>query len=214
MRWVVCVVLLGGLLAGVPPSTQGQDGPQYGLTLGFNWATLDSPARPGTHTAFAGGLVLRQHVFGPFSVQSELLLNQKGVEVDGEQGGGIAYSAGYVELPVLVHLKTPSVGAVAFHAEVGGFGGVKIFERQTPGSGELNIPLRTGRSFYRRFDIGGVAGIGATLSIRDRRLNVTLRHAWGLVNGVRNVDNQPFPEAPFPARGETRTLSLLLRFGF
>lgn len=214
MPRVVGLLLVTTLLAGGASSAEGQDLPQYGFTLGYNWTTLESPAELGAHTAVIGGVVVRQPVYGSLSVQSELLLNQKGAEVYGEDGGGIAYGAGYLELPVLVHLEMPSIGPVTMHAEGGGFGGVKIFERQTPASGELNFALQTGRSFYRRFDAGGVAGVGATVAIRDRRLNLTLRRAWGLVDVGKEVQDQPFPEAPFPGSGKTRTLSLLLRFGF
>jgi hypothetical protein len=213
MRTAIGFLLLAGLLAGGPLSSHGQDR-QYGVTLGVNRVTLQtSEADPGGYFAFAGGVVVRQPVFGPLSVQSELLLNQKGAEIERESGGSIEYGVGYLELPVLLHLKVPALPSVAFHGEAGGFGAVKLFERQTPGE-NLNISFDTATSFFERYDAGVVAGLGATLSIRERRLNLTVRRSWGLVDIARDVEDQPFSEARFPADGETRTWSLLLRLGF
>lgn len=215
MRRFGGVLFLGILLAAIPAPAQGQENPQYGLTLGFNWATMQSPnADPGVRTTFAIGGILRRHLYGPVSLQTELLLNRKGAEVESEEGGGIEYGAVYLELPLLIHVVTPSVRSVTVHGEAGSFGALKLFERQTPGGGNLNIPLRTETSFFRRVDAGLAAGVGATIPIRNQRLNLTVRHAWGLVDVARDVGEQPFPEAPFPDSGESRTWSLLLRFGF
>lgn len=214
MRRLASLLLVGILLVGRPVSVQGQGERQYGLTLGYNVATMESPTDLGVRTAFALGGVVRQPVYGAISLQSEVLLNQKGAEVDSEVGGGIEYGAVYVEVPLLIHVTMPPVRSITVHGEAGGFGAVKFLERQTPGTGNLNFSLRAETSFFRRVDAGLVAGLGATVPIRDRGLNFTVRHAWGLVDVARDVAEQPFPEAPFPAQGESRTWSLLLRFGF
>lgn len=214
MRSIVGVFLLGGLLLGTPLPVQGQEGLQYGFTLGVNRVTMQSPGLDlKGYFVFAGGAVLRQPLFGPVSVQSELLLNQKGVEIDSEEGGAIDYGAGYLELPLLLRGRTPPVQSITVHGEAGGFGAVKLFERQTPGEGDLNIPLRTGVSFYRRINAGVVAGMGATVPLLNQRFHFTVRRTWGLRDVARDVSQQPFPQAAFPAPGETRTWSLLLRFG-
>jgi len=213
MRAAVGLLLLVGLLADAPLSSHGQD-LQYGIALGVNRGTMQVPgADPESYFAFAGGFVLRQSLYGPVSIQSELLLNQKGVEIEAGNGGSIKYGVGYLELPLLVHLKAPSVRSVTVHGEAGGFGAVELFERQTPGD-NLNISVDSATSFFRRYNAGVVAGAGATLPIRDRRLNLTVRRAWGLTDVAQEVADQPFPDAAFPADGETRTWSLLLRLGF
>lgn len=213
MRAAVGLLLLVGLLAGAPLSGHGQD-LQYGIALGVNRVTMQVPgADPGGYFAFAGGLVVRQPLFGPVSIQPELLLNQKGAEIESESGGSIEYGVGYLELPVLIHLEAPSVQSVTVHGEAGGFGAVKLFERQTPGE-NFSISVDSATSFFRRYNAGVVAGVGATLPIRKRRLNLTVRRAWGLTDVARDVTDQPFPDAAFPADGETRTWSLLLRLGF
>lgn len=211
---IVGVFLLGGLLVGTPRPVQGQEDLQSGFTLGVNRVTMQSPGFDlGSYFVFAGGVVLRQSLFGPVSIQSELLLNQKGVEIDSEEGGAIDYGAGYLELPLLIHGRTPPVQSITVHGEAGGFGAIKLFERQTPGEGDLNVPLRTGVSFYRRLNTGVVAGMGATLPFLDQRLHFTVRRTWGLEDVARDVSEQPFPQASFPAQGKTRTWSLLVRFG-
>ena len=213
MRLAVALVLLVGLLAGGPLSSPGQ-GTQYGVAIGLNRVTMQaSGANTGSYFPFAGGFVLRQPLLGPVSIQPELLLNQKGTGIESESGGSIEYGAAYLELPLLIHLEAPAVRSVVVHGEAGGFGAVKLFERQTPG-GDLNISFDTATSFYRRYNAGVVAGIGATLPIGEQRLNLTVRRAWGLMDVAREVEDQPFPEAAFPSEGETRTWSLLLRLGF
>lgn len=215
MRYLVGAVLMSVLYPGGLPPVHAQEDLQYGLTLGVNQVTLESSApRTDSYFAFNGGLIVRKPLYGPLSVQSELLLNQRGVRINAEDGGAIDYGAGYFEIPLLVHLETPSVQSFRLHGEAGGFGAVKLFERQTPGGGDLNTGLRTGVSFYRRTNAGVVAGLGATIPIRNQRLNLTVRRTWGLRNVGQNVDSQPFPEAPFPADGETRTWAFLLRLGF
>jgi hypothetical protein len=212
MRFVVGALVLVGLLAGASPS-QGQDARQFGLTLGVNRVTMQSPsAGLGSYFAAVGGVVVRQPMYGPMSAQAELLLSQKGTEVEGTEGGAINYGAGYLELPVLLHLQGPSVRSVALHAEAGGFGAVKVFERQTPG-GDLNVSFDTGASFFRRLDAGIVAGVGAALPLGEQRLNLTVRRVWGLRNVSQDRMDQPFDQAPFPAQGETRAWSLLVRLG-
>lgn len=215
MRYLLGILLAGGLFVGGPSPAHAQEDLQYGFALGVNRVTLESSA-PGTDSyfAFVGGFVLRQHLSGPLSVQSELLLNQKGVRIEAENGGAIDYGAGYLELPLLVRLETPSVRSFALHGEVGGFGAVKLFERQTPGGGDLNAALRTGVSFYRRVNAGVVTGIGATIPVRDQRFHLTVRRTWGLRDVADDVETQPFSEASFPPDGETRTWALLLRLGF
>lgn len=213
MRFVVGLLLMGGLLAGGPPSGNGQD-LQYGAALGVNRVTVQAPGTdPGSYFAFAGGFVLRQQIYGPASIQAELLLNQKGARISAEQGGAIDYGAGYLELPLLVHLTAPSMRWVTLYGEAGGFGGVKIFERQTPGE-NLNVPFETGVSFYRRINAGVLAGVGARIQIQGQNFNLIVRRTWGLRDIARDVESQPFPEAPFPEEGRTRTWSLLLRLGF
>ena len=215
MRVLLSVVLVGSMLAGGLSPVQAQEDVQYRLTLGVNRVTLETSAPASeSYFAFAGGLILRQHLYGPLSVQSELLLDQKGVRIEAEDGGAIDYGAGYFEIPLLVHLETPLLQSTILHGEAGGFGAVKLFERQSPGGGDVNISLRTGESFYRRIDAGLVAGVGTTIPIRRQRLNLTVRRTWGLRDVAQDVADQPFSEAPFPSDGDTRTWALLLRLGF
>lgn len=213
MYRVTTILFLCVLVLGAGPA-DAQSGREYGATFGFNRATLESSVDLGTHSAAAAGIIVRQSLSGPVALQTELLLNQKGTEVDREGGGGIAYSAAYAEVPVLLHVAAPRFRTVRIYGEVGGYGGVKMFERQTPASGQLNISLRTGTSFYHRVNAGALAGIGATFSLRERQISFIVRYSHGLVDVARDVDEQPFPEAEFPEDGKTRTWTLQFRFGF
>jgi hypothetical protein len=214
MRSGLAVLLFVSLLLGPASQTHAQEGPEFGLVLGANRVTLHSPAaEPDDYFAFSGGVVLRQHLYGPASIQTELLLNQQGARIPSDEGGAIDYGAGYLDLPLLLHLQAPTVQSITVYGEAGGFGGLKIFERQTPGEGDINVAFDTGTSFYRRFNAGVIAGVGAMIPIRGSRLNLTLRRGWGLRDVAQDVTDQPFSEAPFPSEGETRTWSLLLRLG-
>ena len=214
MRYVVGLLFLIGLLLGASSPLHAQEGRQFGLTLGANWATMVSPTHdPGRHFMFVGGLGMHQPLAGPVALQSELLLGQKGASIEGEEGSSIEYSAGYLELPVLLHLEAPSVASVTLYGEAGGYGALKIFERQTP-EGNLNVSFNSGTSFFHRYNAGILAGLGATVSISGQTLNFTVRREWGLPDVARNVDAQFFSGAEFPDEGRTRTWSLLVRLGF
>ncbi|WP_103028071.1 porin family protein [Salinibacter altiplanensis] len=214
MRSVFWGLVLVGLLASTSPS-QGQDSRQYGLTLGVNRVTLQSPASDlSSYFAGGGGFVARQRLYGPVSVQAELLLSQNGGRVDSDRGGAIDYEVGYLKLPLLLHLQTPTIQSIALHGEAGGFGAVKVFERQTPGDGDVSASFDTGQSFYRRLDAGGIAGVGATVPIGARRLNLTVRRVWGLRDVAQGGIDQQFSDAPFPEEAETRAWSLVVRLGF
>jgi len=212
MRSLVGTLLFVGLLLGPSALSFAQEGPEFGLTLGVNRVTLQSPgAELESYFAFAGGVVLRQHLYGPASIQAELLLNQQGGRIPSEEGGAIDYGAGYLDLPLLLRLQAPMVQSITLYGEAGGFGGLKVFERQNPEGESLSTSFD---SFYRRFNVGVVAGVGAMIPFRDNRLNLTLRRGWGLRDVAQDVTDQPFSEAPFPSEGRTRTWSLLLRLGF
>lgn len=214
MNRFLCLVLLSGFLFWNPWLAWGQEDTQIGGTIGFNLATMEAPDRDlGIRPSYAVGLVLRQQLFRPLSLQSELLLNQKGAAIEADGGGSIRYGAAYLDLPVLVHVTGPTLQTVTLHAEAGGFGGVKLFEQQRPGGGGLNFPLRTGETFFHRFDAGVVAGAGATFALGERRLNLTARYSRGLVDVAQNLEEQPLPAAPFPQEAQARTWSLLVRLG-
>lgn len=215
MRRLVGVLLLASLLVGgVSPQAWGQVDPQVGVTIGGTLATLESPDDDvGNRTTYVLGLLLRQQAVKPLSLQAELLLSQKGTEVEADGGGALQYGAGYLELPILVHVEAPPVKTVTLHAEAGGFGAVKLYEQQRSGSGSISIPFGVTESFFHRFDAGLTGGLGVSVPIGTRRLNLTIRHERGLVDVARTVEDQPFSSAPFPTEGQTRTWSLLLRLG-
>lgn len=191
-----------------------QEGRQFGVMLGTNWATLQSPSSDlERYFVFVGGVGLQQPLPGPVAIRTELLLSQKGAEVRSEEGGSIEFGAGYLELPLLMHLKAPSFKSITVYGEAGGYGGVKLFERQTPGD-NVNVSFDTGVSFYDRFNAGVLAGLGTKFQFRGQTLNLTVRREWGVPDVARAVDEQPFSDVTFPAEGRTRTWSLMLRFGF
>jgi len=201
------------MCGGHPASAQ--DSPfRFGVTVGLNLATVDAPANAdvGVRRLLAGGAVAQADVIGPLSVESQLLLEQKGTVVRGEVGG-IRYGTAYLSWPLLLRVEGPTIGPVTPYGLAGGFGSLKLFEVHRGGGQGLGPPLDTNTSFFRRTDAGATGGIGGTISIRDRQLNFAVRYAHGLVDVARSIDDQPFEEAPFPSRAETRTVSIRLRLG-
>ncbi len=212
-----CVLLLA-LLFAVPRPTAAQFSDltvQWGATLGFNLASLQSDeVDVSTRTAFSGGIVAQVTLPGPVSVQPELLFTQKGGAVDTREGSGeVRYGANYIELPVAVRLEGPRLQAVRPHLLAGGFGGLKIFERQTAGGGEIRFPIDTETSFFQRTNAGVLVGLGATLSFGEGRLGLEVRYARGLVDVGQDLGTQDFPLAPFPRDARTETWLFLVRFG-
>lgn len=188
---------------------------KFGLTVGLNVTTLDGPAGTDVNTRqmLAGGVVAQADVLGPLSLQGQLLLEQKGAAVQ-EGSTPIRYGAAYLSLPLDLRLQGPSLGPVTPYGLVGGFGSLKLFERQRAGSRRVNLPLETNTSFFQRTDAGATGGIGGTIAVGGgRRLNLAVRYAHGLVNVARSIDDQPFDQAPFPNPAETRTWSIMLRLG-
>lgn len=213
MRTRVAVVLLAGLLGAVSHDALGQSNYRFGLTIGgTRVATAPPQARSSGYISFQGGALLRRRLLGPLSAQAELSLVQRGVEISGPDGGSIQYGAGYLQLPLLAYVEAPVGGSVAVHAEAGGYAALKIFERQTPG-GDVNASFDSGTSFFRRVDTGVVAGGGATVTVAQQRLNLTLRREWGVPDVAQAVGTQPFAEAPFPDDAKIRAWVLVLRVG-
>jgi hypothetical protein len=162
------LLLLLGVLLGRPASAQNEkQSIQLGLTVGLNLATLDAPTSDaGVRTLLAGGVVAQTNVVGPLSAQAQLLLEQKGTLIRDEDGP-IRYGATYVDLPLFLRVRGPSLGPVALYGLAGGFGGVKLFETQRAGTQGLSLPLDTNTSFFRRTNAGLVGGIGGTIWLPD-----------------------------------------------
>lgn len=212
MRRFVLLVLFG-LFLGAGHAVQGQPSPEFGITFGVNVATLDAPGDLGFRQMAAGGIVAQMTVTGPLSVQSQLLLSQKGVLARGERGS-IRYGAGYIDVPLLLRFEFPTIGPVTPYGLGGGFGGVKLFERERAG-GDVSLPLPDrGPSFFRRTNGGLTAGLSTVISVGSgRRLDLTVRYEHGLVDVARSIAEQPYEQAPFPSTGKTRTWSIMLQFG-
>ena len=214
---IACVVLLiVALTPARPADAQFADlSIQWGATLGFNLASLQTDdVDVSTRTAFAGGLVAQIDGPGPVSLQPELLFAQKGGAVATTEGDGeVRYGANYVDLPVAVRVDGPRIRMARPYLLAGGFGGVKIFERQTAGGGEIRFPIETETSFFHRFNAGFLAGVGARLTLGEGHLGVEVRYARGLVDVAQNLNEQAFDLAPFPRTAETKTWLFLVRFG-
>lgn len=200
---------------GSPASAQKQS-PQLGFTIGVNLATLEAPdANPDIRQLLSLGLVAQMDVVGPLSAEGQFLLAQKGAVV--QQGeNAIRYGATYVELPLLLRVKGPSLGSVTLYGRAGGFGGLKVFETQRAGSQGLSLRLEdlgTDVSFFRRTNAGVVGGMGGKIALGGgRRLRLAVQYSHGLVDVARSIDEQPF-SAPFPTEAYTRTVSIMLRLG-
>jgi hypothetical protein len=207
-------VSLIGILSFAPVSAQAQEDPQFGLAFGLNLATLEAPAvRTSVRALASGGVVARVGIGGPLSVQGELTFEQKGATVEAD-GDAIRYGVGYVDLPLMLRADGPTIGPVALYGLAGGFGGVKVFERQRA-AGDVNLPLPdSGTAFFERTNVGLTGGLGGTISLRSgRTLTLVVRYTHGLVDGARALDEQPFTVS-FPSEAETRTVSIRMHVGF
>jgi len=214
---MLALLLAAALSAPLPAAAQFSDvSVQWAPTAGINLATLRTDtADVASETTFAGGLLLHVDVPGPVSLQPELLFVQKGAAVGLRNGDGeVRYTGNYIELPLTLHVNGPRIGPVRPHLALGGYGSVKIFERQSAGGGEISFPLESDVSFYNRTDAGVHAGLGARFTAGGGgRLGIELRYSRGLVDVTQELSSQPFSEAPFPADGQTETWMLFIRFG-
>lgn len=209
MRSIVGLVVLGGLLL-LPQAVPAQPVPNLELALGLNVTTLEAPTDAGLRQMAAGGVVATWPLADPLSLESGLLLNQKGAVVQSGDNR-TRYGVGYLDLPLHLRLDGPVLGGIAPYLSVGGFGGVKLFEQQRAG-GELRFPLDTERAFFERTNAGLSGSLGGTLPIgNERALRLAVHYEHGLVNVARSTGASS--DKPFPDAAQTRTWSIRLRFG-
>jgi hypothetical protein len=210
------VPVLAMILGLAAPPAAGQTSIEVAPRIGANIATVasDTASNVSRKTSLMGGVAVRIGLPGPLSLQPELLVSPKGAEVSAPQGGDVRFSATYVELPVTVRADLPTIrGAVTPFVQGGGFAAVKIFEQQSVGGFSGQLPLDFDQSFYRRFDGGLTAGIGAAVD----RLAVTARYSYGLATVVKDDIGPTFEENPNqrpPADGTSDVWSISVSFGF
>mgnify|MGYP006271561635 CR=1 FL=1 len=213
MRFLLCLTALSCALLSLPPSAHAQWSADLGATLGFSWASLDADSAGGRST-FQGGVTARIEREGaPLSLRSGLLFAQKGTAVEGAEGGELQYGANYLHLPVVLHAQGPSISIVTPYVQAGGFGSLKIFERQSAGGDGIRVPIETDESFFQRTDAGLMVGVGAELLLGERPLGVTIRYAHGLVDVAQDIGEQVFPDTPFPSPAQTRVWTVGLELG-
>jgi hypothetical protein len=204
--------LLGASLFATPARAQVETA--FGASLGASFSTLRADgASTGYRTGFLGGIAFRLSGGGPLGLQAEFGLAQRGTDVENDEGE-LRYGATYLELPVMLRVEAPSLGPVAPHAVAGGYGGVKVLERQSFGGLGANVSINTDESFFRRLDAGALVGLGAAVSTGTGEIEATVRYGHGLVNVARDLSagTQPLPVG-FPVDGQTRAWSIVFQFG-
>ena len=207
------VALVLGLCAGSAPA---QPSVEFAPRIGANIATVasDADASLSRKTSLMGGIAVRIQIPGPVSLQPELLVSPKGTEVSAPEGGDVRFSATYVEVPVMLRADLPPIrGTVTPFVQGGGYAAVKMFEQQSVGGLSGQLPLDFDQSFYRRFDGGLTAGIGAAVD----RLAVTARYSYGLVETVQDDIGPTFEDNPDqrpPEDGSSAVWTLSVSFGF
>lgn len=123
------------------------------------------------------------------SIQPELLFTTKGADLDGEDRGvpgsgtgNVSYEFGYLEIPLLLKLRTPTGGAVRPNVFAGPTLGIKLYGELD--DDDLDDELKS-------TDWGITAGAGLDFASYGRR-TITLdgRYTWGLVD-VFDVTGDP-----------------------
>lgn len=211
-RLRVTLLLFPLIICAIEPAT-AQVSVHGGITIGANVATLRTDtAKLGYRTAVIGGVVGQLNIPGPLAVRPELLLSRKGATVEARDGN-IVYKAGYLEMPLLLKGALPFLRSYRPHLLVGPAVAVKIFERQAVGGDNTNINVETDQSFFKRTDIGITAGLGGSMGAGPGALEISLRYTLGLTDVAKAVEQQPFPESPFPEEGKNGVWTLMLSFG-
>jgi len=207
------LALMVGLVT-VPAS--GQPSVEFAPRIGANIATVssDTASNVSRKVSLMGGVAVRVDLPGPISLQPQVLISPKGTEVSAPQGGDVRFSATYIEIPVTVRGDFPTIrGAVTPFALGGGFAALKIFEQQSVGGLSAQLPLDFDQSFYRRFDGGLTAGVGASVD----QLAITARYSYGLANVVKDDVGPTFQENPNqrpPGDGTSTVWTISVSFGF
>lgn len=205
-RSCLLTLLVGAFGIGLAPSAVAQPSFDAGITIGMNVATLRAASadRLGYRTAAVGGLFGQLRVADPLTVRGELLFSQKGTTIDSDQGE-LTLKANYLELPVLMIGRLPSVGTYHPYLLAGPALGIKLYERQ----GAPGFSFRTEEAAFKRTDIGVTVGAGASLG-GPGALEAEVRYTLGVVDVTEPVSTAPLDE-DLPADGANGVFSVMLR---
>lgn len=212
--WIVLLVV--GMWGAGPSSPVAAQDLRAGFTLGFSTTTLhtevEGPDR-SYRTGFLAGLMADVGLPGPLGARGELLFSQKGVKVAAEDGD-INYEAAYLEMPLLLTVRLPFLQAYSAHLVAGPAVALKIFERQAATGDNINVGLNVNETFYTRTDASFVVGLGGNIGAGPGALGLQLRYMRGLTDAAQSIEQQPFPNSPFPEDGRHGVIALMLSFGF
>ena len=203
----LAIVFAGAIfvICAIPRDLLAEGGIKIGVSLAkFNWTEAAPPGLTLGYLPFIAGGFYFSADAGPFAIQPELIVIQKGGKYAAE-GDSLAFRFTYIQAPLLLRLDVLRTGTVRPFCAVGGYGsylyraeGVLILGTEKTTTDLIDE--------YKRYDFGLVVGAGLTFKLSGISLSLEGRYDHGLVNIVKN-----------PAAGESmknRCLMALVGFGF
>lgn len=192
--------------------------PQFGALLGVSSTTitdtdfsgLDGDVSAGLNTkrrmGFQIGAYLTQPLSGALSVQPELHYIQKGAKLDFDVNdpeldlnGSVTLKLSYVEVPVLLRydagqgsrLRPFVVAGPAFAYRVACTLGIESSEFSADQDCDAADDQSSGDDDqFKKFDVGGIVGVGLQGQMGGRALSAQLRYSRGFVNIARDAGDQ------------------------
>jgi hypothetical protein len=183
-----CLIVLCSLFAATDARAQlfgAQVGVKTGVAVtGIHEAGTDYQS----HLGYAIGASAAVDPAGPFTVQVDALVNQRGATyTNGPAGTAMSHGvheALYLDVPVTARLHLPLAGAVSPMLLAGPYTAVKLWER----TAENGAPAGNHVAF-RNIDTGFVLGGGLDFDLRTTTLHTEVRYQVGMpgfveVNGL------------------------------
>lgn len=170
--------------------TPVRGGPQLGLVLGANFASLAGRdvASDDRKTGLVFGLSVLVPVHTRFALQPELHYSQKGSQVGGG-GETIRLNLDYVDVPLLVRWQVPTAGAFRPFVVAGPNVAWQARCNVSVGSGRGNAPCDAGLAdengtpaTFRRIDYGAVVGAGIDFPFGGQDASLSARYGVGLAD--------------------------------
>lgn len=176
----------------------------FGVKGGVNFSTLSGPDdSPDSRTGLMAGIVVDISVPAlPLGVETGLYYSQKGFE---EEFDEFTFSTklDYLEIPVLAKLNVGPPGPVSPYIIAGPYFAFNVnSEIEMEGiTVDISDAMNT-------TDFGGVAGVGADISLGLTTLNLQARYSFGFTS-VFDSDSEFFDDDDFKNRAFTLSVGIM-----
>jgi hypothetical protein len=190
--------------------------PVYGVKGGIMGSNMYGADTGGLDTRVAGcfGGFVEYFFTETAGIQGEILYMMKGWSVGGG-GTDVSYDLNYVQIPVMLKLRSGPPERTTYHVMVGPAIGVTVKDEigcEGFGCTSSGVKLVNDVFTANSTDFGLVVGVGVAAPVANYNLNVEVRGDLGLFNVYEEVDFDSFENVQLEAKNAS--FGLLVGMGF